>query len=301
MKPTISIIIPIYNAEQYLHRCVDSIIAQTYKDFEIILVNDGSTDQSGEICDEYASKDKRVRVFHKKNGGVSSARNIGLDAAKGEWITFSDSDDWLEPDAFAYYNSKVEELDFDYMLCGHYHNDSPKYFSENRIIDVVDCLRNYDCDKLWNGLYNKSIIQKNGIYFNEDITLEEDRLFNYKYFRHCHKVFISAKFFYHYYWGNTNSLSFKGFNIDNHLKCQILLYRELCHIDKIKADGDFIKRYKGVVWHQISLNLPRKSVLEGYDKVRSEKLLPNNALLKYKILFLSYYYVQLLKKRIITK
>lgn len=99
--PKISVIVPVYKAENYLHRCVDSLLAQTFQDFEILLIDDGSPDRSGEICDEYAKKDKRVRVFHKKNGGVSSARNLGLDNARGEWICFVDSDDWVDKDTFA--------------------------------------------------------------------------------------------------------------------------------------------------------------------------------------------------------
>lgn len=92
-NPKISVIVPVYNAEQYLHRCVDSILAQTFPDFELLLIDDGSKDRSAEICDEYAWKDDRVRVFHKENGGVSSARNFGLDNAKGEWVSFVDADD----------------------------------------------------------------------------------------------------------------------------------------------------------------------------------------------------------------
>ena len=91
-----SIIIPVYNSEKALRRCLDSILAQTMTDYECLLIDDGSTDSSGRICDEYAAKDERFRVFHKENGGVSSARNVGLDNAKGEWITFVDSDDSVE-------------------------------------------------------------------------------------------------------------------------------------------------------------------------------------------------------------
>ena len=87
MNPSISIIVPIYNAEKTLNKCVDSILNQTFQNWELILIDDGSTDRSGKLCNEYASKDQRIKVFHKKNGGVSSARNIGLDHAKGEWIT----------------------------------------------------------------------------------------------------------------------------------------------------------------------------------------------------------------------
>ena len=98
MTPKISVIVPIYNVENYLQRCVDSILSQSFIDFELLLINDGSPDNSGKICDEYAEKDNRVRVFHKPNGGVSSARNLGLDNALGEWIAFVDSDDYVDVD-----------------------------------------------------------------------------------------------------------------------------------------------------------------------------------------------------------
>ena len=94
--PEISVIVPVYNAEKYLDRCMNSIVNQTYRDFELILVDDGSPDSCPKMCDEWTQKDARNRVVHKKNGGASSARNAGLDVAKGNWIAFADSDDWLE-------------------------------------------------------------------------------------------------------------------------------------------------------------------------------------------------------------
>ena len=96
--PKISIIVPIYKTEQYLQRCIDSILAQTFTNFELLLIEDGSPDNSGKICDKYALIDSRIKVYHKENGGVSSARNLGLDHATGEWITFCDSDDWVNKD-----------------------------------------------------------------------------------------------------------------------------------------------------------------------------------------------------------
>ncbi len=99
--PAVSVIVPVYKVEPYLRRCVDSILAQTFTDFELILVDDGSPDNCGAICDEYAEKDSRVKVIHKKNGGVSSARNMGLDAARGEYIYFCDGDDYIEKELLA--------------------------------------------------------------------------------------------------------------------------------------------------------------------------------------------------------
>ena len=96
--PEISVIVPVYNVERYLTRCIDSILAQTYQNFELILVDDGSTDGSGTLCDSYMKKDSRIKVIHKKNGGLSDARNSGIDAAEGEFLSFIDSDDWVRPD-----------------------------------------------------------------------------------------------------------------------------------------------------------------------------------------------------------
>ena len=116
----ISVVVPVYNVEKYLRKCIDSIINQTYKNLEIILVDDGSPDKCGEICDEYAKKDNRVKVIHKKNAGVSSARNDGIDNATGEYIIFVDSDDWLEDNAIEIMVDKLNEYDYDCVFCNFY-------------------------------------------------------------------------------------------------------------------------------------------------------------------------------------
>lgn len=115
--PFLSVIVPVYNVESYLSRCVDSILVQKVDGMEIILVNDGSRDSSGTICDEYARKDSRIRVLHKENGGLSSARNAGLDICRGEYIAFVDSDDWIEPDAYENMLKTARELDVK-LVCG---------------------------------------------------------------------------------------------------------------------------------------------------------------------------------------
>ena len=131
MNPTISIIIPVYNAEPYLHRCVESILSQTFADFELLLIDDGSPDKSGAICDEYAEIDERIRVFHKENGGVSSARNIGLDNATGEWVTFIDSDDLL-PNTMVF--KTAASYNADMIIFSYIEN----YNKHNKIIEVID-------------------------------------------------------------------------------------------------------------------------------------------------------------------
>lgn len=116
--PLVSVIVPVYNVEKYLPRCLDSLVGQTYGNLEILTVDDGSTDGSRAICESYAARDRRVKVIHKANGGVSSARNAGLDAATGDYIGFVDSDDFVEPDMFAYLVGLAEETGADVTQCG---------------------------------------------------------------------------------------------------------------------------------------------------------------------------------------
>lgn len=185
----LSVIVPVYNVELYLRRCVDSILDQTYTDFEVLLIDDGSQDKSGAICDEYAAKDFRVSVFHKKNGGVSSARNIGIDKAMGEWIYFVDADDELFPYAFETLIMGISD-DVDIIMGGHIRIDEcgeimdapPVEYSE--IIRPTDALRlmyhpkNFNAESyLWDKLFRRDAIARCQLRFNEDLSLKEDCLF----------------------------------------------------------------------------------------------------------------------------
>ena len=136
-SPKISIIIPVYNVEDYLSMCIESVIAQTYKDWELILVDDGSPDNSGSICDEYASRDPRIRVIHKKNAGVSAARNTGIEAANGEWISFIDSDDWVDTDYLEKFELDKDDADLIIQGLEYYDNRNGQYFKQ---IKVADCI-----------------------------------------------------------------------------------------------------------------------------------------------------------------
>ena len=183
--PLVSVIVPVYKAEKWLHRCVDSILAQTMEDFELLLIDDGSPDRSGEICDEYAVKDARVRVFHKENGGVSSARNLGLDNAQGEWISFIDADDWVEVDYLA---GLTEKLDADFILGGVKISESVQSNMSDCLysdLEMKDCLEKYLLDIVllspWGNLLRNDILQNNHIRFDEKIHYAEDRVFNRQY------------------------------------------------------------------------------------------------------------------------
>ena len=186
-SPTISVIIPVYNAEKYLCRCIDSILAQTYKDFELLLIDDGSKDSSGTICDEYAAQDARVRVFHKENGGVSSARNVGLDHARGEWITFVDSDDYIEEN---FLRSFEGNLDADLVvgnmeICedGKLPSDIGAHIVPGKYSPIQSVLKgnltNHAFCAPWGKLFRKDCI--GDLHFDVGMTICEDTKFVYNY------------------------------------------------------------------------------------------------------------------------
>lgn len=192
-SPLISVIVPVYNVEQYLVQCIDSILNQKYENFELLLVDDGSTDRSGEICDVYEKKDKRVRVFHKKNGGVSSARNVGLDNAKGEWIAFVDSDDIVTPNYLSELYSDVKS-DVDLVIQKYF--IFKDYLKDERFLEAIketDIYDKSDLQKLiveyhlyknghiWSKLYKQEFIQNNNIRFQEEISFCEDYYFLFQY------------------------------------------------------------------------------------------------------------------------
>lgn len=189
----ISVIVPVYNTEKYLCECIDSILAQTYTDFEVLLIDDGSTDKSGEICDEYTQKDSRICVFHKNNGGVSSARNIGLENAKGEWVCFVDSDDIIPSDSLAFYEKALDDdIDFFFSkyrilfqngdLRAEYKNNDNRDYSLEEFLPKMYIIKDgeylgFICSKL----FRRSVISKYKLRFNEKIYFNEDRLFTVQY------------------------------------------------------------------------------------------------------------------------
>lgn len=192
MEPLISVIVPVYNVEKYLRKCVGSIIDQTLKDIEIILVDDGSTDNSPKILDDYAKKDKRIKVIHKENGGQGSARNTGLDIARGKYIGFVDADDWIDLNMYEELYKDIVENNSDISVCSRKifdenNNLNGKVELNNEIIDLSKVgIENYITKKL---LYPHTVSSCNKIYKNDiiknlrfkDVTEvgSEDTLFNY--------------------------------------------------------------------------------------------------------------------------
>lgn len=213
-QPTVSIIVPVYKTEKYLQRCVDSLLAQTFTDFELLLIDDGSPDRSGDICDEYAAKDSRVRVFHKENGGVSSARNIGLDKAKGEWIVFVDSDDWVDNIWLEKYCENIDD-DTDIIFQGyvreelnnkqifHYYDASEKQI----MADIISELEQRDLfGWTWIKIFNSNVIKINNLRFNQNISMNEDLIFTLEFCLYIErKIKVLSSTTYHYY-NTPNSL-----------------------------------------------------------------------------------------------
>lgn len=196
MNKFLSVIVPVYNVEDYLHKCVDSIINQTFNDLEIILVNDGSSDTSPQICDHYAKKDIRVKIIHQQNAGVSVARNNGIEAATGDYVTFVDSDDWLEPTMYENMSTITQlEQSSDIVMCDftNIKNNSKEeisvsirkgFYSKLQIIDelyptllVTEKLGRLPIVSVWSCLFKRSLLLDNNILFDAKLMYSEDYLF----------------------------------------------------------------------------------------------------------------------------
>lgn len=200
----VSIIVPVYNAEKYLDECINSIRQQSYTNIEIILVDDGSTDSSVSICNRHASADNRITVYSKKNGGVSSARNFGIDKARGEYLAFADSDDILKPELIETLMKCLEENQVD-RVCGgyeHLYEDGHRVYRKTRIADgmyktedllpiMIDdgTLSGFLFSGVNNSVYKKEIIDTYGIRFRENIKYNEDGLFSFEYALHSESMF----------------------------------------------------------------------------------------------------------------
>lgn len=222
----ISIIVPVYNAEKVLSRCVESILKQSYTDFELILIDDGSTDNSNKICDEYAEKDKRIKVHHIENGGVSKARNLGIKSSLGEYIMFCDSDDVVLSNWCKTLFDTITEHKSAWVSCGVNVKDQNGNISriiklndndsENEkvsVLSVSDYGRIYKTGTsgyIWNKIYDASVIRSNNILFDETTDYAEDTLFNNEYIKHCDEIcFVNIPLYDYYAVMGENNLSNK--------------------------------------------------------------------------------------------
>lgn len=214
----ISVVVSVYNMEKYLGVCVDSLLAQTYSDFELLLIDDGSMDGSPEICDEYEKKDGRVHAYHKENGGLSSARNYGMDRASGDFIVFPDPDDWVEPTYLEGLLKIREENDADLSICGHcsFVDGSREFYdakAQPAVLNTEEALEwlmhPYKfCGFAWNKLYDLRVIREECLRFDEELGMVQDLHFAFRYFLKCRRISYEPTRLYHYrYGGATNKES----------------------------------------------------------------------------------------------
>lgn len=221
-SPVISVIVPVYNTEKWVGKCIDSICVQTFTDFELIMVDDGSTDGSGRLCDEYASRDLRIQTIHTPNNGVSLARNAGLAMAQGQYVVFIDSDDWVENDYLSTLLDLMGASQFQLGICGILtHPESGAQAVPWTVPSQKITVSGVDADMLLalnqtyllygpvNKIYDRRLIADNRIYFDSKLTYGEDLVFNFQYLEHVKQIAISERPLYHYQHDNAVSLSKK--------------------------------------------------------------------------------------------
>lgn len=237
----ISIIVPVYNVRPYLEQCVRSIIAQTYQDWECILVDDGSTDGSGELCDKLVLEDERLKVIHQDNQGVSVARNCGIGDSKGEYICFIDSDDWVEADYLTHLLSVMTEKETDMAVTGARHesskpeNHAPQEFFRLKIDSKYTDLF-IEHVSLFYGpcsiLYKSSIIKSNSIAFPKGLSFGEDTTFVFSYLRHVRDVVLAPYADYHYRIQTSGTLSYRFGEEKTFQRYQLWKMRQTFYLDK---------------------------------------------------------------------
>ena len=248
----ISIVIPVYNAEKYLSQCIESVCNQTLQEIEIIVVNDGSTDNSYNIIKEWQPKDSRIKFIDSANLGVSNARNLGLDAARGQYIGFIDADDWVETDMFQQLSEMISSNDSDLAICNiMVHQNSNKSYERLKLVDEkIDI----ESDKLsflnmmmdfrfdysnWNKLYKREIIIENKIRFVSGMKIWEDLLFNLQYTYYASKVILVNQSLYHYRIHEESVMSKSNPHLIGQFNVLFESYQSFCETQEEKKMFDF--------------------------------------------------------------
>lgn len=235
MGPLISVIVPIYKVEDYLEKCIESILNQSYKNLEIILIDDGSPDNCPSICDRYEKLDTRIYVIHKKNGGLSDARNAGLEKATGEYISFVDSDDWLDGQFYEIMLSHILKENLDLVECGfvyvkdNEHKEEVHHSYDQAIFSNVEAMNFFICDKLfreivWNKLYKRKVLGRH-MFLSVN---NEDEYWTYKIFANANRVGYIAKALYFYLQRESSIMSSKSI-------------KELGFLEALKERSNFIR------------------------------------------------------------
>ncbi len=295
MRPMVSIVVPIYNAENYLRRCVDSILNQEYTDFELLLVNDGSTDASGDICEEYGDQDPRVIVIQKENTGVSDSRNRALDRAQGKYLQFLDSDDWITPDATRLFVRAAEEYGCDMVISDFYRVVGERLSTKGDIEEegvltreefaahMMENPADFYYGVLWNKLYRRDIVEEHNLRMDTDINWCEDFMFNLEYIRYA-KVFYALHAPIYYYVKRKGSLASQGINISKTVKMKLNVFEYYNNFYKhVLEEEDYEKNRLQVYRFFIDAagdgTVP-PSILPGSKKLGDERVFVNTEILQ---------------------
>lgn len=286
----VSIIIPVYNSGESIAKCIDSILAQNYNNWELLLINDGSTDNSDIICREYSNKDKRIRYFEKENKGGSNTRNLGIKEAKGKWIIFVDSDDLVSPNYISHLIKTSDGDSYTHVIQGFKCIDENDKFRKWMDIDYNDekCdinkiepfLKKYDLIdrvQIWGKLFSTDLIKTNKLYFNEKISLGEDAIFSHQYLLLSKRIILSKNSDYYYrnpYLVDKNNLTKKPKSLEE-LYYLTLTYKELCLqlITKLNIQ-DQTKKNKVMSFYitPLRLLLQEKELFTTYPTCRNKIL-----------------------------
>ena len=249
MAPTVSIIVPVYNAEKTIGRCIDSILGQQYTDFELLLVDDGSRDGSGAICDSYALADSRVQVIHKENTGVSDTRNIGISRARGVYLQFLDSDDWITPDATKLLVETARDHDCDLVISDFYRVVGERVsrkgdIDEDRVLTreeyaahMMEQPADFYYGVLWNKLYRRDIVESHRLRMDPELSWCEDFMFNLEYIRHAQR-FYALQVPIYYYVKTKGSLASQSLSISKTIRMKLMLFEYYNQFYKSVLDED---------------------------------------------------------------
>lgn len=286
----VSVVVPVYNVEKYLKRCVESILAQTEKELEIILVDDGSTDNSGRICDEYAKAYSHIKAVHKENGGLTSAWIAGVKAAKGDYIGFVDSDDWIDQDMYQRMYQKAREYGADMVCCGlkkEFENSkreavclsdrlSQEYYTEQeiaeKIVPVLLCDGSFDSRAIPASramkLYRRELLENNLKYCNDKVSIGEDLVITFACLQDCKSIYTIHDFYPYHYWINESSLT--GKHDREYLEKLLVLQKQLIYINREKSDGIYQYDYSEQIINDF-LFLVLMCIKEEIYKNRTDK------------------------------
>lgn len=305
MTPKVSVIIPCYNIEQHLPKCIESILNQSFDDFELLLINDGSTDDTKVVCESYAKQDSRIKVFHQKNAGVSAARNLGLQQATGDLLIFIDGDDYIKKD---YIEQLVNNyVEGNWLICGmiNVRNENPICNKDfQNLLDIhpermisksnfMNLLKYYSFSSPCARIYSAKIIKDNSLKFDINVTYQEDLLFNLEYVQFIEQVKL-VDYFGYYYIEHLTSSSGRFHHNFNHVD---LLFQKLNDLVRSKDDKNTLKEFiLQTTLRKISNIFHKKSPKTTKDKLSEIKELYRSAYYNY-----SYEYIDKLKINIILR